>query len=60
MHGKTTSTPVRAPFGSGLPGSGRMFHISTNYRWMELAPNTPAKFVKVGKGMTYRKESTRG
>ena len=54
MHGKTTATPSRTPFGSGLPGSGRMVHVSTDYRWVQLTPNSPAKFVKAGKGRTYR------
>ena len=63
MVGKTTATPVRTPFGSGLPGSGLMFHISTNYAWRHDDPSStksPVRFVKIANGMTYRKESARG
>jgi hypothetical protein len=53
-HGKTTATPRRdtRPL--------RYLHVSTDYRWVPVDPTNPAgpaKFAKVCKGLTYRKNS---
>ena len=33
----------------------RFVHVSTDYQWLTFHPGMPAKFVKVGKGTTYRR-----
>jgi hypothetical protein len=46
----TYATPNKLPT--------RMVHQSTNYAWVPIDPNSPAgaaRFVKVGRGITYRR-----
>ena len=48
----TTATPRNV-------GTRRYLHVSTDYRWLPVDPNFPAgraRFVKVGRGSTFRKE----
>ena len=57
---QTYATPSRTPYGSRLPGSGRMIHVSTTYRWLPVDrkyPLGPVIFVKVAPGETYRKSA---
>lgn len=38
--------------------AGRMVHVSTSYAWMPVYPRHPqgpANFIKVGRGVTYRR-----
>ena len=44
----TTATPRNV-------GTRRYLHVSTDYRWIGNGKE-PARFVKVGRGSTFRKE----
>ena len=46
----TYATSVKSPEGTYL-------HVSTDYRWMQGGPQSPAKFVKVGQGTTYYRKA---
>ena len=56
----TYATPSRTPYGSRLPGSGHMIHVSTHYAWLPSNPfdlRGPREFRKAGAGYTYRRST---